>query len=96
MYIYSRLEVEEVEKAEEAEMDELAKKAQRCLRITKAKGRTYLQEKDGMGKLRLVVEVSEAKTMNHAEVIETIYKALMKDINMGKAEALAMRREICG
>ena len=90
------MEDEEVEEAEKAEEVKMAKKAQRCLRITRAKGRTYIQEKDGMGKLRLVVEVSEVKTMNHAEVIETIYKALMKDINMGKAEALAMRREICG
>ena len=63
--------------------------------MTKAKGRTYLQEKDDLGTGRLIVEVTEKKTMNHVNVVEAIAAAMTKDNNMSKAAALAMRTEIC-
>ena len=37
------------------------------------------------------MEVTERMTENHSQVIDTIAKAMMKDMNMGKAEAAAMR-----
>jgi hypothetical protein len=67
----------------------------RIFKVTKAKGRTYLQEKDDLGTWRLIVEVTEKKTMNHVNVVEAIAAAMTKDNNMSKAAALAMRTEIC-
>ena len=35
-------------------------------------------------------------TENHSQVIDTIAKAMMKDMNMGKADVIAMRNDILG
>ena len=80
---------------QEVGSEEKTQTNKRIFKVTKAKGRTYLQEKDDLGTWRLIVEVTEKKTMNHVNVVEAIAAAMTKDNNMSKAAALAMRTEIC-
>ena len=95
-------EEEEAEAGEEDGEEEAEAQAteqgedKRALRITHATGRTYVTEKDTTGKWRLVVEVTERMTENHSQVIDTISKAMMNDMNMSKADAIDMRNDILG
>ena len=82
-------EDEEGEEQAEEEAEETA--TARQVRITRARNKTHIQEKDYEGVWRLIVEVSEKQSDKHREVIQAIYSAMMQDMAFGKEEALRMR-----
>ena len=65
------------------------------LRVTKANKRTYITEKLDDGKWHLVVEVSENMSGQHAQIIETIKRAIEEE-NLDKKGALKLRAQILG
>ena len=85
-------EDEEGEEQAEEEAEETA--TARQVRITRARSKTYIQEKDYEGVWRLTVEVSEKQSDKHREVIQAIYNAMMQDMAFRKDEALAMRKTL--
>ena len=65
------------------------------LYITNASGRTYIQEKLANGKLRLMVQVTEAQARDHQHVIKTIARAIQAE-NLDRDGALRLRDSIVG
>jgi len=63
--------------------------------ITKATGRTYIQEKLATGKLRLMVQVTEGQARDHRQIIETIARAIEQE-NLDRDGALRLRDSIVG
>ena len=66
------------------------------LRVTKAKARSYIQEAKLTGGTSLIIAVSEKMSPNHHKIIDLIKDALMKEVNMGKEEAKALREDLVG
>ena len=96
-------EAEEWEKGEEEEDEDGEEEAEeeaeeqataRQVRVTLARNRTYIQERDSEGVWRLTVEVSEKQSDKHREVIQAIYNAMMHNLAVGKEQACAMKLDI--
>jgi len=88
-------EAEEEPKEPEGNGDERGIATSRMLRVTKANKRTYITEKMDDGKWHLVVEVSENMSGQHAQIIETIKRAI-EEYNLDKKGALKLRAQILG
>ena len=86
-------EKEDEEGEEEAEEEAEEQATARQVRVTLAKDRTYIQQKDSGGAWTLIVEVSEEERDNHRDFIRAIFSAMMQDMGFGKEEALRMRNE---
>jgi hypothetical protein len=63
--------------------------------ITNASGRTYIQEKLPNGKLRLMVQVTEAQARDHQQIIKTIARAIQME-DLDRDGALRLRDSIVG
>ena len=85
----------EEERQEPQEGEETGIATSRMLRVTKANKRTYITEKLDDGKWHLVVEVSENMSGQHAQIIETIKRAIEEE-NLDKKGALKLRAQILG
>ena len=66
---------EEEEGEEEAEEEAGEQATARQVRMTRARNRTYIQEKDEGGTWRLIVQVTEKASEKHREVTQTILSA---------------------
>jgi hypothetical protein len=82
---------EEEEGEEEAEEEAGEQATAKQVRITRARSRTYIQEKDEGGTWRLTVQVTEKASEKHREVIQTILSAMKQDMAIGKEQALALK-----
>ena len=47
--------------------------------ITNATGRTYIQKRVANGKLRFMVQVTEAQARDHQQIIKTITRAIQQE-----------------
>ena len=85
---------EEEEGEEEAEEEAGEQATARQVRITRARSRTYVQEKDDGGVRRLTVQVTEKASEKHREVVQTILSAMKQDMAIGKEQALALKSAV--
>ena len=82
---------EEEEGEEEAEEEAGEQATGRQVRMTRARNRTYIQEKDQGGTWRLIVQVTEKASEKHREVVQRILSAMKQDMAIGKEQALALK-----
>jgi len=88
-------EAEEEPQEPEGTVEDRGIATSRMLRVTKANKRTYITEKLDDDKWHLVVEVSENMSGQHAQIIETIKRAIEEE-NLDKKGALKLRAQILG